>query len=246
MSEDAGHPDDGDVRVSLQTHADADRWAQAAAADIAAAITAELRTQPSATVLLSGGTSPVPVYRRLAGAALDWSRVEIGLVDERWGAPGHAGSNAILLRESLLQASTAAARFTPLIRPGLTLEAAVSAANAHATAMPMPCMAVLGMGEDGHVASLFPGAAGLLDAYADPRPYIALDATGCPVAGAWTQRITLTPAGLMWARARLLLIRGATKLAVFRRALASHDPLHYPVRVAITAPGASLRVHWCP
>jgi len=244
--DDGRHAGDTAASVSLQCHPDAMHWAEAAAAEIAQALAAQLQAQDSARLLLSGGSTPDLVHRRLAHYPLPWNRISIGLVDERWGPPGHAGSNAALLQAALRDTPAHAARFTPLIQPDMTLEAAVDAANARAYTDGLPCLAVLGMGEDGHIASLFPGAASLLPAFADPRTYAAFDATGCAVAAPWPQRITLTPAGLMRTGARMLLIRGDTKREVLQRALVIHDPLRYPVRVAITAPQACLRVHWCP
>ena len=80
---------------------------------------------------------------------------------------------------------------------------------------------------------------------ASALPYAALDASGCPVAGDWPQRITLTPAGLAHARQRLLLLRGRSKRQVLVRALEGEDVLQMPIRVAIGRGGPPLRVHWC-
>src|SRR3546814_3380269 len=67
-----------------------------------------------AAIALSGGRSPRPVLEALAGAALDWDKVIVTLVDERWVAPDHADSNERLVRETLLQGKAAAARFVPM------------------------------------------------------------------------------------------------------------------------------------
>lgn len=107
-------------------------------------------------------------------------------------------------------------------------------------------IAVPGMGEDGHTASLFPQARSLPGALSSPCDYLAFDASGCAGAGEWPLRITLTPTGLSKARTRLLLIRGQSKRRVFDRALNGGDPHELPVRIALTTPGAALQVHWCP
>ena len=107
------------------------------------------------------------------------------------------------------------------------------------------CVAVLGMGNDGHTASLFPGSADLDRALASPLPYAALDASGCPVAGDWPLRITLTPAGLARTRHRLLLLRGETKREVFLRALQGDDVRELPIRAALGIGLEPVRVHWC-
>ena len=76
--------------------------------------------------------------------------------------------------------------------------------------------------------------------------YVAVDASGCPGAGPWLRRISLTPTGLAPAHTRLLLLCGQHKRDVFERAMAGEDPREMPVRIAFNTPGAPLQVHWCP
>ena len=231
-------------RVDWNETGDAERWATAAANDIANALIDALAKQDRVRLLLSGGTTPAPVYERLANADLDWSRVDVGLVDERWLPPDDANSNTHLLREHLLRDRAMAAHFEPFANTGDELEDAVQAANLDAQ---QPAdIVVLGMGGAGHPASLFPGMHGLAQALASPQAYVSVDAGGCPGAGPWPRRISLTPAGLAPATTRMLLIRGEEKRALLQRALAGDDALELPVRIAFTTPGARLRVHWCP
>src|SRR5690606_19946466 len=164
--------------------------AWAAAVPLAAALGRSLESESRTRLLLSGGRTPGPVYAALARAPLDWDRVDVALVDERWLLPDDPDSNARLVRESLLADRAAAARFESITCPGRSIEEAVSIANMHA-AHPAGIV-VLGMGDDGHVGSLFPNMIGLADALASPRPYVAVDATGCPGAGPWTRRVSLT------------------------------------------------------
>jgi len=231
-------------RITLVRYDDPDEWIDAAAAEIGAALRTEIRQRGAARLLLSGGTTPAPVYQALAELPLDWSKLEVGLVDERWLSPQDSDSNAYLVRQSFLERAEGA-RFEPLVRVGKPLQDCVHAANVHAQHAPAACMAVLGMGGDGHTASLFPGATDLGKALANPLPYAALDATGCPGANTWPLRITLTPAGLAPIGQRMLLLRGKQKLEVLERALAGNDAHEYPIRVAFDTPGARLRVHWC-
>lgn len=231
--------------IDWVAHRDSERWAAAAAAEIAAIAHGALQAGNPARLLLSGGNSPRPVYERLARAELDWTRVTFALVDERWLPPGAADSNARLLQDSLGPILTRA-RFEPLVQADLDRAACVQAANVRAAQAPPPCLAVLGMGEDGHTASLFPGARNLARAVASPLAYAAVDAEGCPGAGAWPLRISATPAGLGRARQRLLLIRGMRKRTVLEAALAGGDPARWPIRHILDLPGPPLRVHWCP
>jgi 6-phosphogluconolactonase len=237
-------PPPGATGVRFHAHPNDDQWAWTIAVTVTAALRRTLDVQPRARLLVSGGKTPAPVFRALAHAPLEWRRVDIALVDERWLHPGDPDSNAHLVREHLLRDHAAAARFETLTRPGRTIEAAVAAANLHARHP--PAIVLLGMGDDGHTASLFPRMRGLEDALASPNAYVAVDATGCPGAGPWPRRISLTPAGLAPAPARLLLLRGHGKREVFERALEGDDPREMPVRVAFTTPGAALQVHWCP
>jgi 6-phosphogluconolactonase len=220
-----------------------DAWTWTAAVAISSTLRRELEQQPRARLLVSGGTTPAPVFRALSKAPLDWSRVDIGLVDERWLLPSDTDSNAYLVTTHLLRNHAAAAHFESMTRPGRNIEAALGAANLHAGRT--PTVIVLGMGDDGHTASLFPHMAGLDAALASPMAYVAVDATGCAGAGPWPRRISLTPTGLAPASTRILLLRGDAKRSVFERALDGTDPREMPIRIAFTTPGATLDVYWC-
>jgi 6-phosphogluconolactonase len=233
-----------DPPVSLHEFRNDDQWSWAAAVSIAAALRRDLMAQPRARLLVSGGKTPAPVFRALSQAPLEWNRVDIALVDERWLQPDDPDSNARLVREHLLRSHAAAARFEPLTRPGLGIGEAVASANLHAHHS--PGVVVLGIGDDGHTASLFPGMRGLSEALASRNAYVAVDATGCPGAGPWTRRISLTPAGLAPAHTRLLMLRGTAKRGHFVQALAGDDVRAMPVRISFLTPGAALQVYWAP
>jgi 6-phosphogluconolactonase len=228
----------------FHAHRNDDQWAWAIAVAISSELRRELQHKPRARLLVSGGKTPAPVFRALSQAPLEWERIDIALVDERWLRPDDPDSNAHLVREHLLRGHASAARFETLTRPGRSIEAAVADANLHARHP--PGIVVLGMGDDGHVASLFPRMRGLDAALDSNNAYVAVDASGCPGADPWPRRISLTPAGLAPAHTRLLLLRGADKRVVFERALDGDDPLEMPVRIAFNTPGAVLQVYWCP
>jgi len=231
-------------RVHFLSYQSAEQWAWAGAVVLAGELRRALEQRPRARLLLSGGSTPGPVYQALARAPLDWDRIDVALVDERWLQPDDPDSNSHLVRTTLLQDKAASARFETLTRPGRSIEQAVAAANLHANQV--PDAVVLGMGDDGHTASLFPGLRGLEQLLANPNAYVPVDAAGCPGAGPWPRRISLTPAGLAPSRMRLLLIRGEHKRRLFEQAMDGTDPLELPIRMAFATPGARLRVHWCP
>ena len=232
------------AEVLMHAYESATQWTWGAAVAISSALARDLQARARARLLLSGGSTPAPVYEALSKAPLEWERVDVALVDERWLLPDDPDSNSRLVRESLLRDRAAAARFESITRPGRSIEEAVNAANLHARTA--PSVVVLGMGEDGHTASLFPGMQNLEGALQSPMPYVGVDATGCPGAGRFLRRISLTPAGLEPAPVRLLLIRGESKRKLVERVLAGDDPLEYPARIAFLTPGAPLHIHWCP
>ena len=229
--------------VNFQAHADPAVWTATAAGDIAAALRAALEVRARARLLVSGGSTPGLVYAALARLPLDWPRVDVELVDERWLPPNDPDSNAHLAYACLLQGAATAAAFAPLVRVGDSYESALAAANA--VPPRRVDVAVLGMGGDGHTASLFPGADDLARSLEATTDFVAFNATGCLGAGAWPLRITATPALLARAHTRILLLRGDDKLRVFERALAGADPRELPVRLLFAPSATPLQVHWC-
>lgn len=232
------------ARARLHSYESLTQWTWGAAVAISSVLARDLQSKPRARLLLSGGSTPAPVYEALSKAPLDWDRVDVALVDERWLLPDDPDANSRLIRESLLKNNAASARFENITRPGRSIEEAVNAANLHAQAA--PGVVVLGMGEDGHTASLFPRMQNLDAALNSRAAYVQADATGCPGAGRFLRRITLTPAGLAPAHTRLLLIRGESKRKLLERVLDGDDPYEYPARIAFLTPGAPLHIHWCP
>lgn len=230
-------------RVEFIAHREADGWIEAVAADMAKILNADIAEHGRARMLLSGGTTPAPVYQALAELDVHWDRVEVSLADERWLSPQDRDSNAHLVRESFLQRAEGA-HFDPLVRIGKPLPECVYTANLQAQYSLPPSVVALGMGNDGHTCSLFPGSRDLQRALESTLPYAALDATGCPGSNQWPLRITLTPHGLRACRQRLLLLRGKQKLEVLQHALDSNDVQQYPILAAIDQPSPRLRVHW--
>lgn len=197
----------------------------AIAAHIAQALRAAIAARGQASLAVSGGKSPIPMFEALREQALDWSKVTVVLVDERVVPRDHEASNTALVAQHLLQGQAGAARFLPFFRElapqfnAEVLDALVIDATDRTAALPWPLdVAVLGMGEDAHTASLFPGAPGFARAIATEQRLAWVVPDTAPHA-----RISFTLSALLAARELVLSIAGENKLAVYRRAAERAD-----------------------
>jgi 6-phosphogluconolactonase len=180
-----------------------------------------------ASLVLPGGRSPAAFLRELAKLPLDWSRIWITLTDERWVDTTSDDSNERLLREHLLSGLASQAHFIPLKTSATLPGDALTDRGDALAAMPHPFdVVVIGMGEDGHIASLFPEALGLAEAL-HPEGAALLAAVDPPVAA--YERITLTLAAMLDSHWILLPIKGETKLHAYAEAMAGASPLQRPV-----------------
>lgn len=218
--------------------------AEAAADAAAGALIAQLKPSGERRLLVTGGRGPGPVYDRLADADLDWARITVTLSDDRFVDSASGDSNERLVSERLLRGRAAAARFVPLKDDGATPDDdAVRAEPAIRALLPFDA-AILGMGDDGHIASLFPGAPGL-SAALDPdggRLVVGVAEAGM---APYLPRISLTGRALFDARLIVLLVGGAAKRALIERAAA--DPAFAPpVTALLNQERAPVRILWSP
>ncbi len=223
---------DFEDRLSL-----ADALAHRLAADLAAGIAERGR----AVLAVSGGGTPKTVFAVLARATIDWSKVTVTLVDERWVPESDERSNARMVRNLLLKQNAEQATFVPLYVDAPTPEEGLATVAASVDKLERPFDAVvLGMGGDGHTASFFPGGDRLAD---------ALDLTGkasvlpMRAEGAGEPRITLSLPRLLDTRALYLHIEGEDKKAVLAKALAGGD---YPIGAVLRQGGTDVQVYWAP
>jgi 6-phosphogluconolactonase len=229
--------------AQLYLHRDTHVWTWAAAVMIAGELRRDLQLRPRSRLLVSPSERAAPVFRALSRAPLDWDRVDVGLVDERWLQPDDPDSHAASLRRHLLVDRAAAARLEPLTLAGRRIEDAVAIANAHARQEPN--VIVLTMGDDGHVGALFPDSPDFARALQSRQDYMGIDATFSPAAGPWPRRISATPLGLSRGQSRILLLRGNTQRAHFDAAMAATEPLSSLGAVRL-AGGPPFVAHWCP
>jgi len=233
------------LNVTTHSFTDCQAQAQALAERVAERLRIALGEREHAVLAVSGGSTPKDFFERLSRQQLDWSKVLVTLVDERWVPDSDERSNARLVESRLLQNAASRARLIPLYTGDATPEAGLAEADARIDALPLPFDAVvLGMGEDGHTASFFPGGDHLAEAL-DPHGKTRVLPMRAPDAG--EPRITLTLPTLLETRALYLLVSGEKKrdlLADARLGLgAARD---YPVRAVLTQQRVPVAVYWCP
>lgn len=229
----------------FHVYAEGGPWITAAAEHIAGVAAESIKARGQFTLVLSGGTTPQPVYKRLASATgageMDWSRVHLFFGDERCVPPDDERSNYTMVRRVLLdcihippanvhrirgenEPERAAADYARELRRLLAVEGDPSR-------IPALDLVLLGLGEDGHTASLFPE----LTAVGETRRWVA--AEYAPAAGMW--RVTLTPVLINAARNVTFLVTGAGKAAILREVMEGpRRPESLPAQVVAPTHGA--------
>ncbi|WP_298440206.1 6-phosphogluconolactonase [uncultured Ferrimonas sp.] len=193
-----------------------------------------------ASLIVSGGSTPLPLFRKLSDIGIEWAEVSVSLADERWLPVDDAESNERLVRNHLLQGKAASAHFCGLVTMHATPAEGIGMATERLAHMPKPFdVVILGMGNDGHTASLFPCAAELDNGLSSEQLLVPMQPTTAPHA-----RISFSLKALLNARQIYLHIAGASKKQVLDQALSSRDIKAMPIRAFLDQHRTPVDVYW--
>ncbi len=210
---------------------------------IADDIQAIVKKRRKASLALAGGTTPGPLYEALSNLPLPWEKVSVTLTDERWVHPEDPASNEWLVRDTLLKRRAAGAAFvgfrTNHAKPA---GGAVTTEKRIAALMPFD-ICLLGMGPDGHIASLIPGAEGY-DAAASPEAKRKVAGVHADGAAGSADRMTLTLPGILSSRRIILLFMGQDKLNQYNDAKAGAGTS--PVKELLAQKKVPVHAFWAP
>ncbi|MBZ5760426.1 MULTISPECIES: 6-phosphogluconolactonase [Rhizobium] len=211
---------------------------------VAETLSAAVAARGTASIAVSGGSTPKAFFEALSLRAIDWSKVTITLVDERFVPADNPRSNHLLVKQHLLKNNAAAAKFLPLYQPAADAEKSAVIATAETRGIDDPFdIAILGMGGDGHTASFFPGGSNLAKALdpQTPRGIITMEAEG-----AGEPRLTFTFASLQDARLLVLHIEGQSKKDVLAKAEAAGEETEMPIRAILRRAASPVEIYWAP
>ncbi|MBO9631223.1 MAG: 6-phosphogluconolactonase [Shinella sp.] len=218
--------------------------AEGLADTVAATLADAIAARGKATIAVSGGSTPKAFFKALSNRDIDWSKVTVTLVDERFVPADNPRSNHQLVADNLLQDKAKAAGFLPLYREAGSPEEAAKIVSADAVSLGVPFdVAILGMGTDGHTASFFPGGNNLAEAISaeTPRGVVTMEAEG-----AGETRLTFTFTSLQDARLLALHIEGQGKKDVLTAAEADGPETDMPIRAILRRAATPVDIYWAP
>ena len=230
--------------VNIHTFDSAEKLAENLADEIAYSLAKAITERGLASMVVSGGSTPRLLFKRLSLKKIDWQKVTITLADERWVSTTDSSSNELLVRTHLLQNNAACARFIGLKNNAPTAVDGEQACHYAIGEIPRPLdVVILGMGDDGHTASFFPGAEKLNEALdmQSGRHCIAITPPDAP-----HKRLTLTLPTLLDSREIILHITSHSKKNVLDKVMAKGPPNDMPVRWIIRQQKIPVQIFWAP
>ncbi|MFN7104680.1 MAG: 6-phosphogluconolactonase, partial [Pseudorhizobium sp.] len=232
------------VELSLHEFADGATLAEKLADRVAHRLTAAIEARGSASLAVSGGSTPKKFFQALSGRKIDWPKITVTLVDERFVPADSPRSNHLLVKENLLRNEASAARFIPLFHGCPSADEAAKLATQETASIGNPFdVVVLGMGGDGHTASFFPYGNHLSDALDEegPRCVMPMEAEGADEPRLTFSFSSLTDAGLL-----VLHIEGEAKKDVLKTAQAGTDETEMPIRAVLNRAVSPVEIYWAP
>jgi 6-phosphogluconolactonase len=232
------------MTANLHEFEDREELAETLADAVVAALLVATSIRGSASIAVSGGSTPKAFFQELSTRELDWDKVTITLVDERFVPADNPRSNHLLVTENLLQNAAASAKFLPLYQDAASAEDAAEIVTEKAAKLGTPFdVVILGMGTDGHTASFFPGGNNLTKALdlGGPRGILTMDADG-----AGEPRLTFSFASLSDARLLVLHIEGDAKMDVLEKANEDGEETEMPIRAVLRRSASPVEIYWAP
>ncbi len=203
-----------------------------------------IKANGKASIAVSGGSTPKGLFSILSKSDIDWSKVTITLADERWVNLDSDASNTRLVHENLLQNNAANAKFFHLKQGDELTEDTLCDLNVAARSSLLPLdVLILGMGEDGHTASLFPCSDEITQGLAidNEAALLSVQPKTAP-----HQRISFTFASLIKSKNTFLHLCGENKKTVLTQALSGNDEFEMPIRAFLQHPSLQTEVVWAP
>lgn len=230
------------IEAEFWDYEDEDEWADAVAGDIGFIIEQALDARGQALVAFPGGGTPGPIFARLARAKLKWKNVTIIPTDDRLVAVNDPLSNVAGIAKVFIPLG---ARVLPIATENKDHKLAGNAADARLQDLHWPPDLVwLGIGADGHTASIFPGP-DLDEALNGPKARRAVGVMPDPLpAEAPVPRVTLTRAAILSARTLIIAIRGNEKQKVLERAIADGPGSGVPIGRVLADYEQPIDIHW--
>ncbi|KTD17071.1 6-phosphogluconolactonase [Legionella jordanis] len=194
-----------------------------------------------AYLAVAGGKTPLGLFKELADADLAWEKITITLTDERFISPTDPDSNEFQIKQHLLKNKAANAQFISLYQPNIDELEGQEALQNRMSSVPAFDVVLLGMGEDGHTASLFPCSKELAQGLETTDNFLIVHPGKAPY-----KRISLSKARLLKSRNIFLQLVGTNKLNTLEKALSGADPLEMPIRVFLHHPEVDLQIMFAP
>lgn len=210
--------------------------------DLEAELNEAVATRGSASMVVSGGKTPQPLFTELARRKIAWNKITITLADERWVDVSSKDSNEAMIRKTLLTGAAAEASFVPLKNSAASAREGQQACNRIIASLPRPFdVVILGMGEDGHSASLFPGITRRALDTGSSVSCLSVNPENAP-----HERMTLTASALLDSRKIVLHISGSKKWQIYQKAASAEFSDDYPVSVFLNQNQVPVCVYWNP